>query len=330
MEETMPSPLKRVTAADVARALGISRATVGYVLNDTPGQSISEATKRKVLETASSLGYQPNRAAQALASGSSRIVLLLLPDWPLDHSMRAHLDETSLALEEAGYSLVTFTEHPGSRARPLWETLDPDVVMSLTDYTDEQLASMRACGVRRVVHQGPPTMGQLGYALGPQYLVEHLVERGRRRLAFAGSPDPRLADLVGERRRLADATHRQLLGSGLAAGADLNLDNAEQIIREWVSSGVDGVVAYNDDVAALVAGTALRLGVGVPDSLAIVGHDDSPIAQLYFPSLTSIRMDYKGMGRYLASLALGELQGRNSHDLTEVEFRATLVPRESS
>ena len=105
---------KRVTAADVASELGISRATVGYVLNDTPGQTISEATKRRVLAKAQSLGYQPNRAAQALASGSSRIVLLILPDWPLDHSMRAHLDETSLALEDAGYSLVTFTEHAGS------------------------------------------------------------------------------------------------------------------------------------------------------------------------------------------------------------------------
>lgn len=329
MEETVPNPVRRVTAADVARALGISRATVGYVLNDTPGQSISEATKRKVLATASSLGYQPNRAAQTLASGSSRIVLLLLPDWPLDHSMRAHLEETSMALEEAGYSLVTFTEHPGSRARPLWETLDPDAVMSMTAFTAEQLASMRACGVRRIVEQGPPTMGQLGYALGPQYQVQHLVERGRRRLAFAGSPDPRLAELVSQRRQLAHDTHQRLLGEGLAACEDLDADNVDRTIRDWMAGGVDGVVAYNDDVAALVAGTALRMGVGIPDSLAVVGHDDSPIARLYFPSLTSVRVDYKGMGRYLAALALAELQGHRERP-AEVEFRASLVHRESS
>lgn len=329
MEETMANPVKRVTAADVARALGISRATVGYVLNQTPGQSISDATKRKVMETASALGYQPNRAAQALASGSSRIILMLLPDWPLDHSMRTHLDETSMALEAAGYSLVTFTEHRGSRARPLWETLDPDVVMSLTGFTDEQLASIRACGIQRIVHQGPPTMEQLGYAMGPKYQVEHLVGRGRRKLAFAGTSDRRLGDLVAQRRQLAEETHRDLLGSSLTAVADLDADNAESTLGQWVADGIDGVVAFNDDVAALAASTALRMGVAVPDSLAVVGHDDSPMARLFFPSLTSVRMDYEGMGRYLASVALSELNGQPPEP-SEFSFRATLVARESS
>lgn len=320
---------KRVTAADVASELGISRATVGYVLNDTPGQTISEATKRRVLEMAQSLGYQPNRAAQALASGSSRIVLLILPDWPLDHSMRAHLDETSLALEDAGYSLVTFTEHAGSKARPLWETLDPDVVMSLMGFTEEQMTSIRASGVRRIVRELPPAENQLDYAMGPRLLVEHLVERGRRRLAFAGSSDPRLAELVTERRGLAAATYRQHIGRDLLAGENVDSDNVDDVVRQWVALGVDGVVAFNDDVAALVAGTALRMGVGIPDDLAVVGHDDSPIARLYFPSLTTVRVDYKGMGRYLASLALAEIQGRR-HPAAGVELQATLVPRESS
>ena len=119
------STVKRVTAADVARSLGLSRATVGFVLNDTPGQTIPEATRERVLAEAKRLGYRANTAARALASGRSRIILLVLPDWPLDYSMRTHLDEASLALDEAGYSLVTTTPHPGGQAQPLWETLRP-------------------------------------------------------------------------------------------------------------------------------------------------------------------------------------------------------------
>lgn len=60
---------RRATAADIARAVGVSRATVGYVLNDTPGQTISQATRERVLESARRLGYRPRAAAQALASG---------------------------------------------------------------------------------------------------------------------------------------------------------------------------------------------------------------------------------------------------------------------
>ena len=62
---------KRVTAADVARSLGLSRATVGFVLNDTPGQTIPPATRERVLTEAARLGYRPHSAARALASGRS-------------------------------------------------------------------------------------------------------------------------------------------------------------------------------------------------------------------------------------------------------------------
>ena len=73
------TPPRRATAADVARSVGVSRATVGYVLNDTPGQTISATTRDKVIETARTLGYRPRAAAQALATGRTHLVLLVLP-----------------------------------------------------------------------------------------------------------------------------------------------------------------------------------------------------------------------------------------------------------
>src|SRR6187399_2916197 len=68
---TDPKLKKRVTAADIARSLGISRATVGFVLNETPGQTISAATRDRVLAEAKRLGYRPNNAARA---GRSRLL----------------------------------------------------------------------------------------------------------------------------------------------------------------------------------------------------------------------------------------------------------------
>ena len=66
---------RRPTSADVARLAAVSRATVSYVLNDTPHQSIPEATRRRVLDAAAELGYTPSAAARALRSGRSDIVL---------------------------------------------------------------------------------------------------------------------------------------------------------------------------------------------------------------------------------------------------------------
>ena len=324
---------RRVTAADIARSLGISRATVGFVLNETPGQTISAATRDRVLAEAKRLGYRPNNAARALASGHSRIILLVLPDWPLDFSMRAHLDEASLALDEAGYSLVTMTPHPGGHALPLWETLRPDVVMGMMPFSSEQLERIRASGVAHTIPDASAEdvsrTEQLGFAGGPRLQVAHLVDRGRRRLAFAGSPDHRIADLVQQRRALARASAIDLAGAPLRADEDVTETSVARTVSDWVGAGIDGVVAYNDDIAALVTGAALRAGIRVPDTLAIVGHDDTPIAKLFVPSLSSVRIDSAGLGRYMAQLALSAATG-SAAPAAGPESDAVLIVRETT
>ncbi|MGW9585926.1 LacI family DNA-binding transcriptional regulator [Microbacterium sp. NPDC055455] len=324
---------KRVTAADVARSLGLSRATVGFVLNDTPGQTIPAATRDRVLAEAKRLGYRANSAAQALASGKTRIILLVLPDWPLDYSMRTHLDEASLALDEAGYSLVTMTPHPGGQARPLWETLRPDVVMAMTPFTPEQLAEIRGSGVQQII---PPvaagdegTIATLGFTDGPRLQVEHLLERGRRRLAFAGSADLRVADLVAQRRELARQTLWARTGSGFVDEAAITEQTAADELRGWMDRGVDGVVGYNDDIAGIILGAALRSGIAVPRQLAIVGHDDTPLARLLVPALSTVRVDNAGLGRFLAELALSAATG-SAPPLAGPETDACLVVRETT
>lgn len=317
----------QVTTADIARSLGISRATVGYVLNRTPGQTISEATTQRVLAEAGRLGYRPHAAARALASGRSRIILLVLPDWPRDFSLQTNLDEAAAALDDAGYSLVTMTQRAGSHAQPLWETLAPDVVIAMAPLADHDVARIRDSGIEHVIAPSPAAPDgdelHLGFADGPRLQVEHLIDIGRTKLAFAGSTDPRIAELVAQRRRAAAQ------GAALVADADLDAAKAAAVVPVWINQGVDGVLAYNDDIAALVVGAALRAGFRVPDDLAVIGHDDSPIAEMFVPSLSSIRIDNAGLGRYLAAIALA------AADETEApaagpEMAALLRRRESS
>ena len=78
--------------AEIALRTGLSRATVSYVLNDTPHQKIPEETRQRVLAAAASLGYAPSAAARALRSGRSELVLCLLPDWPMGPEVGALLE----------------------------------------------------------------------------------------------------------------------------------------------------------------------------------------------------------------------------------------------
>ena len=112
---------RRITSADVARLAGVSRATVSYVLNDTPRQSISADTRNRVLDAAATLGYAPSAAARALRTGRSDVVLCLLPDWPIGSEVGSLLGFVSTALAREG---LTFVVHPGNREdRPISELL---------------------------------------------------------------------------------------------------------------------------------------------------------------------------------------------------------------
>lgn len=324
---------KRVTSTDVARSLGISRTTVGFVLNNTPGQTISEQTRRRVLAEAARLGYRPHRAAADLRRGSSKVVLFVLPDWPMGFRSHQHLEEASLALDEAGYSLVTYARQAASRSRPLWELLDAEVVVGLGPFDAEELASMRACGITKIVpdpEHAPPLDEWPTIAQGPALQVAHLHELGHRRIAFAGIADPRHSLLVAARVRATEAAAR---GLGLdpvdVALVDYLDDSGSAAVHRWRDADVTGVVAYNDDAAATVVGAAIRDGLSVPGDLAVIGHDDSPLAAMFVPSISSVRIDTIELGRHFAALALHEADGRPLPP-RNVEADVTVVPREST
>ncbi|KQT98443.1 LacI family DNA-binding transcriptional regulator [Sanguibacter sp. Leaf3] len=334
MEPQTPTRNRRATAADVASAAGVSRATVGFVLNNTHGQTISAPTRERVRAAAEGLGYRPHAGAQALARGSSTIVIFVLPDWPLDHSMRAHLEAARAALDVEGYSLVTYTRHQSSKARPLWEVLDPAAVVGMMPFTPDELAGLRRSGVTRVfpatsvVESGADQVVDLDTAVRLQ--VDHLAELGHRRLAYALSTDERLTSLGAERLQTAQGRAREL-GLPELDVRHLPADRGETLaaVTAWIGADVTGVVAYNDDIASLVSAAAQRLGASVPEDLAIVGYDDTPLAALQFPALTSVRVDTEGLGRALAEIALALIQDR-AVPVWDVDAHAVLVRREST
>ncbi|MFG1996875.1 LacI family DNA-binding transcriptional regulator [Actinoplanes sp. NPDC048988] len=321
---------RRITAADIAAAAGVSRATVGFVLNNTPGQTISEGTRQRVLAEAARLGYRPHRAAQTLARGRSRIVLFVLPDWPLEHNMRRYLDEAAHVLDEAGFSMVAYTRHLGDRSRPLWESLDPDVVVGFSAFDAGTVKSLRASGITKIFPQPGGRAHLPGLSAGTTLQVRHLHELGHVRLAFAESPDPRLAALNAHRLGTARRTVHDLgLGELSVHSVDYRDGTADQAVGRWHRAGVTAVVAYNDDVAAAVTGAALRSGLSVPGDLSVVGHDDSPLAALFVPALTSVRMNSSGLGRFVAQEALHLADGR-PRPSSGADVDVTLVPRDST
>nr|WP_275941985.1 substrate-binding domain-containing protein [Nocardia cerradoensis] len=185
----------------------------------------------------------------------------------------------------------------------MWETVTPDIVIGVADFDAAEQDSLRASGVRQIV-TGTVAASEAAVA-GVALQIEHLHALGHRRLAYAAARDDRLADLVQARIAEARAVAARLGLEPLAVAEVRPGDSsAVEQVQRWRDDGITGVVAYNDTVAAIVVGAALRAGIGVPAPLAVIGHDDTRLAEAFVPSLSSVRMDAAAMARYTAAVAL--------------------------
>lgn len=302
-----------VTSTDVARASGVSRTTVSYVLNGTPGVTISEPTRRRVLDAAARLGYAPSAAARTLRSGRSDLVLCILPNWPIGPVLDTLLEELADALAERGLAVLV---HHG-RGRPLadlWRAVQPRTVVGFAPFAADDLRAMRQAGIQ-VVDAADGEAERVADADGPQahigrLQVEHLVAGGRGRLGWAGTTDERLADFARLRLAGVEAECARLgLPAPVVQRLDLTVASATDAAQAWRAAGVDGVAAYNDEVGLAVLAGLRDVGVGVPDEVAVIGVDDIPAASLATPPLSSVDQAISAQAAYLAACTVAALDG---------------------
>ncbi|MBM2623092.1 LacI family DNA-binding transcriptional regulator [Actinoplanes sp. LDG1-06] len=310
---------KRVTSADVARVAGVSRATVSYVLNDTPRQTISAGTRTRVLDAAARLGYSPSAAARTLRTGRSDVVLCLLPDWPIGPEVGSMLSQLSSALTRHGLTLVV---HPGNRQeRPmteLWKAITPAAVIAYTEFSDAEIAAMRSAGVA-VVEAVPRRRGRSSAV--PQELVgrrqaEHLIRAGHTHLGYAYPDDQRVRFFAEPRLAgVRAACVAQRLPTPVGLTVPLDPAAASDAVRRWQAAGVTAVCAYNDEVALAVLAGVRGAGLSVPADLAVIGVDDIPTARLADPPLTTVTTDQAAVGAHLAAAVVAVMSGRAAPEL---------------
>ncbi len=320
----------RTTSADVARAAGVSRSTVSFVLNDTPGQSIPESTRQRVLDAAESLRYQPSAAARVLRSGRSDIILFLMPNWSVGELVSRTFDALSRELGERG---MTFLVHPQAESNrhlnELWSAITPALVLTDDVLEARELATLEAAGIAHL-SLGPETaVTNLSQRDIGALQVRHLHELGHSRLGYAATPDVSLAPFLAPRLAGVRAACEELASEEpvvIGVGGVLDAQSAAQ---SWIAVGVTAVAAYNDEVAlALIAG-AREVGITVPTELSIVGADDISTAALVTPSLTTVRLDPAAFIPRLVDMIM-ERVGRGEGTARVADGGVQIIAREST
>lgn len=319
---------RRVTSVDVARASGVSRATVGYVFNNDPRQSISAETRERVLAAARALGYQPSPAARVLRAGYSHLVLAVLPFEQIDPGMARVLKALGDELAKCGYSLISYigrgaaegTAHPAAN-------LTPAVVVNYLDGSEPEDEGF--------LHQFNAPILTMENTAGREAVglmqVAYLHQRGWRRMVF-------VAPERGDIQQLAEARL-----AGVRQGCAAHQLEAPQVLRVAQSraaahetiqralaqpGGAPAFCCYNDEIAFVALAALADSGVAVPQAAAVIGCDDIPLAPFSTPALTTIGFHEGVFHEHLVKQILATIAGETIAPLPA--WQATVMRRASA
>ncbi|MBI2748426.1 MAG: LacI family DNA-binding transcriptional regulator [Burkholderiales bacterium] len=309
----------RITLADVASTAGVSPITVSRALRGE--RAVDPELVARVQAAVAKLGYVPNPAARALASGMGSHVAVLIP--MLSNALFVDLLEAvQRTLRQAGYQTLIGVTHydPAEEETLLREQLlhRPAGLLvtglERNDTTRSLIAQSGVPCVHLMEASGTPGVYSVGFSQADagEELTRHLLARGHRRIAFAAAQlDPRtLQRLEGWRRALtrADLYEPTLewlnpAPSSISLGARM----FEQIMGQ--QPAVDAIFFCNDDLAQGALLAALRLGIAVPQRVAVAGFNDLTGSNQMLPPLTTVRTPRAEIGLAAASMLLSLMRG---------------------
>ncbi len=311
------------TIYEVAAAAGVAPSTVSRALRHST--RISEQTIGRIEQVAAELNYVPKYAAQALAGSSVQTLAMVLP-----RIAGSYYGDLAVGFEthasELDFSVIMLqADSARDRSRTVRRLIgQADAVAFLAksaadDRLVQQVAASRpVVTVARTALPGIPALYSESTESAHK-LTKHLIQRGRRRIAFVGPLDEG-SDIAARH----EGFTRALRGAGLRIPKPLTVSMDEQsgrqLARRLHAEGLpfDALVCGSDEIAIAILDELQRLGAAVPDDVAIVGWDDVQTARYLRPGLTTVKQPVTQLGALAVETLHRLLQGQ------DVEQRITL------
>lgn len=328
---------------DIARDLGVSPVTVSKALRNHP--DISKATRERIEQRVKELGYRPNLTARSLVTGRSSLIGLIVPD--LIHPFFAEVAKgLSSAVRERGYFLVMSSsdEDPALEEQEIEHMLAHRLDALVVASCQVDANSLRGVNagdtplvlIDRFFDSFPSHfVGSDDYAAG-KLATEHLLAVGCKRLAHIRGPETN----VGIRR--CKAFVDTLNKHGMACPPEY-IVNARSVDAEGQARGAeafrklhalkrppDGIFCYNDVVAIGAISEALRMGLRVPQDLAVIGCGNVHIDDLIRVPLSSIDQRSREIGTRTAKLILEILSSDSPSEPRKIVLQPRLASRAST
>jgi DNA-binding LacI/PurR family transcriptional regulator len=330
---------------DVAALAGVSIKTVSNVVN---GQKVLPDTLARVQQAIDELGYRPNLSARSLRQGRTGVIALAVPE--LTAPYFAELARSVITAADARGWTVLVDETDGSRARELLvlegirsPLIDGAIFNPLALGRDDEATRNPAVPLVLIgerLFPGAVDHVAIDNVAAARAAVDHLVERGRRRIAAVGVQSAP----AGETARLRlDGWRAGMEAAGLAPSADLQVpaarwhrDEGYDAVRRVLAAGPrpDALFCFNDLLAVGALRALREAGLDVPGDVAVVGIDDIDESAFTSPTLTTVAPDKTGIARASVDLLAQRIEdrvaGRSGGERHDDVASFSLVVRQSS
>ena len=323
---TPDAEAKRLQMADIARLAGVSVSTVSRALNGST--LVNETTRQRIADLARSLNYSINLSAQNLRLKKNQTIAVVVP---YDAQSRQHISDPFFlsivgsiadALTDRGYDML-LSRVDAERLDSASQLYDSGKAIGIVIIGQwrhhDQLNDLAARRVPLVVWGGQLpqqlycSVGGDNFA-GGLLATRHLVEQGRREIAFVG--DAALPEVMLRQQ----GHHQALADAGIVRDTQLDLPvpfeiGAARAALDLLFAGgrvVDGIVACSDLLALQAVQAAQAAGRRVPEDVAVVGYDDMPVATYSSPPLTTVHQPVALAGVEIVDAMLGLLAGERA------------------
>lgn len=327
-----------VTIRDVARAAGVSVATVSRVLNGK--SSVTEATQERVRAAIRELEYVPHGGARSLTTRRTHVVGVVLPEMVGAFFSEIIRGIDRIARPEGYHVLVSGSHSEAAETQAVLRALHGQVDGLILMFPGPGIESLdRSLPPQTPVlllhgagETGRPTL-RVDNRRGARMAVEHLLDLGHRRIALIGGPE---GNADAEERR---AGYREALaGRGLTPEAPFELPGdfreesgfAAAARLAGLEPRPSAVFAANDAMAIGCLAGLRAAGLGVPADLSLVGFDDVPTARYLTPALTTVRVPIAEIGSRAMERMLAMVFGRDDPGEHHEVVVPTLSIREST
>jgi len=332
--------MKRVTIKEIAEKTGYSVNTVSRALSDRG--EIKKETAEFIKKKAQEMGYLPNLLARGLSAKKTNTIGLIMGEtqnpyhWPVVGVIQKELTRRALSLilanseetEKGLYNAVTL----------LLSSRVDGLLMFYPDKGEDSLRLLQEHNVPTVLlgtrSNAPISYIDLDQEKAGYTAASYLIERGCRKIAFIGR-DEETEPVKARRNGWSKALKDRNLDDSMYFAAESSLEGGYSLARsvDFLSLGIDGIVAYNDLIAIGVMRNLKERGVEIPNQISVIGFDNIHYGEYFYPSLTTIDVQSGEIGRRAVDMLMNHISYKLEHNKVPFEkiiLEEKLVVRQST